>query len=115
MACEQCGEATTKSFYKLCLDCWKSKQSITPVDTLAQENHQLKQCIIKLEKRVEFLDERVVHKDFIIALLNKSIEVSAPSGNNDLLRKARVLCHPDKHGGSALSKSVTQDINRILS
>jgi|GEM_PF-2396897 len=32
----------------------------------------------------------------------------------DLLKKIRLLCHPDKHDGSELSTSVTAEINLLM-
>ncbi|MFI3187713.1 MAG: hypothetical protein QX198_17195 [Methylococcaceae bacterium] len=76
---------------------------------------QLKK-IVELERNIEFMAKHIAGKESVILVLKHALNFTKPlSDNNELLRKARVLCHPDKHDDSALSKSVTQELNRILS
>ncbi|MFI3137977.1 MAG: hypothetical protein QX197_14470 [Methylococcaceae bacterium] len=75
---------------------------------------QLKK-IAELERNIGFMAKHIAGKESIILVLKHALNFTKPlSDNNDLLRRARLLCHPDKHGGSALSLAVTQEINKAL-
>lgn len=44
----------------------------------------------------------------------ESTQAQSVSISIELLKRIRMLCHPDKHGGSKLSESVTKELNRLL-
>lgn len=71
----------------------------------------------KLEKQVADLNLEVSKLKSEIARLqskNKFDSKTASHFDRQLMQKVRHLCHPDRHGNSSLSNSVTAELNKIL-
>lgn len=108
--CAKCGryfyrDDTAEPWKRLCLTCWKAERGIEdrpkvkakPRDD--SELQRLRQTIADL--RLELIIARSRTSD---------------SGGVDkaMLKKMRMLCHPDKHGNSAVATEVTQYLNNKL-
>jgi hypothetical protein len=71
----------------------------------------------KLEKKVTEMNLEISKLKLEIAKLQlkKKFDSKNAGGlDKQLIEKIRRLCHPDRHGNSALSNSVTAELNKIL-
>ncbi len=71
----------------------------------------------KLEKQVADLNLEVSKLKSEITKLQAKNKIDAKTAGHfdkQLMQKVRQLCHPDRHGNSSLSNSVTAELNKIL-
>lgn len=89
-ACTSCGTyAGEEAWRKLCKRCYAKKKK-------AEESGKI--------------DYERLWKD-AIGRLNQ--QQQATNINEDLLKRLIMLCHPDKHGGSAVAEDVTKQLLSI--
>lgn len=113
--CEQCGKMFTPKYEwsKECIACflnspkgkaWKAQKDAES-NKFDRNNDRKYERANEQEKQ----QERRYNQDF-----RESFRPgAAPPLTKDLLRKLLQLCHPDKHGGSALSNTVTQELLKM--
>lgn len=90
--CRSCGwtlPRTAAAHHRLCSTCWEEQ---------AQQSDRT------LRREVAYLREEV---ERLRALVPAGTS-SPPTMDADRIRRLLMLCHPDKHGGSALATEVTQ-------
>lgn len=95
--CEKCGTwfVAKVSYAKLCYPCWKRRQDAeATAEELARENEVLRRSNATLHR---MLDE------------TRRLTQPAPATvlPADLLLEMIYLCHPDRHGNSAVANRVT--------
>lgn len=110
--CAKCGvyfyrDDVAEPWKRLCMPCWKAERGIedrpkvapkkNPNDTFAE--------LTILRARVNRLE---------IELATERLRKPAGGVDKAMLKKMRLLCHPDKHGDSAVATEVTKYINSLL-
>lgn len=94
------------SFFKECIELF---------DTASGEKYKTRQQACFIDSNENQL-ERLQHK---VARLESELEVvrlqltETKSLEGKMLKRLKQLCHPDKHGNSALSNSVFSELNRF--
>lgn len=112
--CAKCGayfyrDDVAEPWKRLCLSCWKAERGI---------EDRPKPKAAPRKNPNDMVAEITILKARLFRLENElAIErARKPAGGVDkaMLKKMRMLCHPDKHGNSAIATEVTQYINNAL-
>lgn len=108
--CTHCGERFKAKYEnaKLCFDCWKDRERAF------EQNALLSTTIRRLERDVMLQRHRAEVAEARAALADATTpraSSSSPSIPDDIRRLLRLLCHPDKHGGSPASTKATAWLN----
>jgi hypothetical protein len=103
--CKQCGNAFYKDqpWKKICISCWKKnkntpakiEKSFDELSTLRDEVRRYREEAIFYKKNYFDVSERlrIMENDVAIPI--------------DIMKRLILLCHPDKHGNSQASTTVT--------
>jgi len=117
-ACSKCsamfGYNEGEEWKKICIDCWKlEKNGKAPKKATTVKGQSYEQV---LEKRIRQYEADIQALRFENAFLKKNTGPIFGGKNisNEDLKRIRMLVHPDKHGNSAMSNSMTQLINKLI-
>ena len=110
-SCARCGahfyrDDVAEPWKKVCISCWKAERGIEDKPKPKKSRNDTIAEIEILRARVSILETE----------LRRERARAPASGGVDkaMLKKIRMLCHPDKHNNSAIATEVTQYINNIL-
>lgn len=110
--CTHCGLPFKAKFEnaKLCFDCWKDRERAFEQNALLSAAvHRLERDVMLLRHRAEVAEARAALADAT------KPRASSPSIPDDMRRLLRMLCHPDKHGGSEAATKATVWLNGLSS
>lgn len=99
---------------KICINCWradKNKQNVKPAAAARGRLYEdvLQDRIVAYEKMISDLRVKNANLQRDLAFGGVSQKISKED-----LKRIRMLVHPDKHGNSAMSNSMTQLINKLI-
>lgn len=105
--------------------CYPAHPSAEQIRFIEAHEHELtaellREDVKKLEATNRVLTERLEKADLEFTTLmrmwaaEKLKNKPQPSLSDDLIRKARVLTHPDRHEGSEVANEVTAALNRLI-
>lgn len=94
---------------RTCLPCWKLERGFDLLK--ADEAHQrLAAETAALQQRAEAMTAKVAALTAEVARLKSAAPPATPALRADLWKTLVFLCHPDRHGGSAVATVATQEL-----
>ena len=112
--CAKCGayfwrDEANEPWKRLCLSCWKAERGIADAPPPKPKPRKDSSAeIARLRAQISMLETQL--------FIARNSRPTVSNGNVDqaMLKKMRMLCHPDKHGNSAIATEVTQYLNNKL-
>jgi hypothetical protein len=100
--------ATDQQWRKQCMECWiKEKNAKAQADQKQAEREALRQKLEEDFKRQQQQQRQQAYSRAPRSAAPQEPQTFIPA---DMLKRLIMLCHPDKHAGSALSTSITKQL-----